>query len=174
LDDAVVELKRGETFIRAISFVIKKIPGAKFLIIGRRGSAYERLKNLIKELGVVENITLLEPMPNAEIPLWLSRSLCYVQISDTETFGMSVAEAMACETPVVVSHKGALPEIVGKDGTYVNHNDAISVASGIMEVLAMDHDRRGQVGAELRRRIVQNFSYKRRKQSFSRIINELI
>lgn len=174
LDEAVVALKRGEIFIRAISLVIKNVPDAKFLIIGRRGSAYERLKNLVKELGVAENITFLEPIPNSEIPVWLSRSLCYVQISDTETFGMSVAEAMACETPVVVSRKGAMPEVVGKDGTYVDHNDAISVARGILEVLTMDPDRRGQVGAELRRRIVQNFSYEGRKQSFSRIISELI
>lgn len=174
LEDSVVKLKRGEIFIHAISHVVNSVKDVKFLIIGRRGNAYKHLNNLVESLGIEKNVTFLEPIPNKEIPFWLSRSLCYVQISDTETFGMSVAEAMACSTPIVVSSRGAIPEIVGENGIYVNHNNAISVAEGIIDVLKMSSDQRERIGAILRLRILENFSYECRKEHFSNIINELI
>lgn len=63
-----------------------------------------------------------------------------------EGFGMPVVEAMACGTPVVVSDRGALPEVVGDAGIVVEPT-VEGVTDGLHAVL----DDPGR-SAELRRR----------------------
>ena len=43
-----------------------------------------------------------------------SGAFCYVQPSLYEGFGLPVIEALACETPVVSSNRGSLPEVLKK------------------------------------------------------------
>lgn len=59
--------------------------------------------------------------------------------SRMEGFGMAVTEAMACGAPVVVSDRGALPEIVG-DAGIVAEPTAESLAEALADVL--DHSSR--------------------------------
>jgi glycosyltransferase involved in cell wall biosynthesis len=51
-----------------------------------------------------------------------------------EGFGLPVLEAMACGTPVVVSDRGALPEVVGEGGVVVEP-DAESVSRAVRRVV---------------------------------------
>jgi glycosyltransferase involved in cell wall biosynthesis len=55
-----------------------------------------------------------------------------------EGFGMPVAEAMACGTPVIVSDRGSLPEVVGDAGIVVPPTaDALETA--LAHVLTDQH-----------------------------------
>jgi len=45
-------------------------------------------------------------------------------------------EAMACSTPVIVSHTSSLPEVVGDAGILVDPYDASDIAKGIECVLS--------------------------------------
>lgn len=172
-DENIVRIKRGEVFIRSIFYVLENFPKQKFIIIGKRGNAYPRLQKLILDLGVEKNIEFIGSIDNSEMPSWLQRSKAYVQISDTETFGVSIAEAMSCGTPIVVSKRGAIPEVVGNCGIYVNHNDPKSVAAGIIDLLKKGEKERHEIGLKARSRIVENFSYEQRKKSIQQIINNI-
>ncbi|MDF2955642.1 MAG: Glycosyltransferase involved in cell wall bisynthesis [Candidatus Alkanophagales archaeon MCA70_species_2] len=79
-----------------------------------------------------------------------------------EGFGFPVAEAMACETPVVATTAGAIPEIVENDetGILVRPGDVDALASAIRVLLEDDHLRR-QMGRAARRRIEKLFSWER-------------
>lgn len=172
-DEDVVRIKRGEIFIRSVPIILRDFPEQKFVIIGKRGNAYQRLQKLILDLGIEKNIEFIGSINNSEMPEWLQRSKACVQISDTETFGVSIAEAMSCGTPVVVSRRGALPEVAGECGIYVDHNDPKSVADGIINLLRKGEAGRQEVGLKARSRIIENFSYERRKRSLQQIIKDI-
>ena len=91
----------------------------------------------------------------------------YVQPSRHEAFGCSVAEAMLCECVPVVSREGALPEVVGDTGFYVDRLAAQDVAIRIKEAMASD------LGSRARQRIMELFPLERRRQGILRAIEEL-
>ena len=62
-------------------------------------------------------------------------ALCAPSLS--EGFGLTPLEAMASGTPVVVSNRGALPEVVGSAGLVVEPN-ADAIASALRSVLSDD------------------------------------
>ncbi len=55
-----------------------------------------------------------------------------------EGFGLPALEAMACGTTVIASNKGALPEVLGNLGIYVNPNNAKDIANA-MYVVSKDN-----------------------------------
>jgi glycosyltransferase involved in cell wall biosynthesis len=52
-----------------------------------------------------------------------------------EGFGIPALEAMSAGVPVVVSNRGALPEVVGDAGLYIEPDDAESIASALDRVI---------------------------------------
>jgi alpha-1,3-rhamnosyl/mannosyltransferase len=52
-----------------------------------------------------------------------------------EGFGLPVAEAMACGTPVICGDRGALPEVAGDAAIQIDPTDTEGLATGIMRVL---------------------------------------
>jgi len=173
LDEDVVRIKRGENFIRSIPHVIQTFPEAKFIIIGRKGNAFNRLAALAKDLGIDQHLDFIGNIENTLVAHWMQSSLAYVQISDTETFGVAIAEAMSCGVPVVVSYRGAIPDLVGDDGIYVDQNNPASVAEGICTALSAGMETEGGLETRSRDRIERYYSYESRKQKIADIISDL-
>ena len=166
-------IKREEIFIRSIPLVLQKFPEQKIVVIGKKGNMYPYLQKLASSLKIEKNIEFIDSVDNTQIPEFFQQSKVYVQISDTETFGVSIAEAMSCGTPVVVSKRGAIPEVVGNCGIYVDHNNPKSVAAGITSLLKKSEKDRHEIGLRARARIIENFSYERRKKSIQQIIESI-
>jgi glycosyltransferase involved in cell wall biosynthesis len=79
--------------------------------------------------------------------------------SDMETFGMSVAEAMACGRPVIATRVGGVPEITGhsgRAGLLVPLGDVTALSEALLHLLG-DPARRLTIGEAARRRIVSRF-----------------
>jgi glycosyltransferase involved in cell wall biosynthesis len=55
-----------------------------------------------------------------------------------EGFGLPVLEAMSLGVPVVVSNRGALPDLVGDAGLIVDPDDVESIAGGLARVVEND------------------------------------
>ena len=79
-----------------------------------------------------------------------------------EGFGFPASEAMACGLPVIANAAGALPEVVGTDGStgrLVPPRDARAMADAILDVLA-DPARTERMGRAARQRIENVFSWR--------------
>ena len=173
LDNEVIELKRGYILLQAIPLVLNKYPKVIFTFIGEKGNGYDDFFNKCKELGIQNNVQFTNNVLNKEVVNWMQCSKLYIQISDTETFGVAIAEAMSCKTPVVVSKRGAISEVAGEFGIYVNQNNPNDVAMGIIKCLNMSDEEREILGCKLRNRIVSQFSFEKRKEVIKNIIDSI-
>jgi len=78
-----------------------------------------------------------------------------------EGFSLPAIEAMACGVAVVATTGGALPEVVGTDGTtgvLVAPDDPGALAGAIGELLD-DPERRARLGAAGRERVMSRFTW---------------
>jgi glycosyltransferase involved in cell wall biosynthesis len=92
-----------------------------------------------------------------------------------EGFGLPAAEAMACETPVVATRAGALPEVMttGGGGLLVNRDDPEELAKGLATLLDQP-DARAELGARGRQGIVNAYSWPRIARATAEVYVEAI
>jgi glycosyltransferase involved in cell wall biosynthesis len=102
---------------------------------GQRGWFAEESLQTIEDLGLENCVYWFEDVPFDVLPALYNRARLVVLVSFHEGFGMPAIEAMACGTPVVVSKRGSLPEVVGEHGVYVEAEDIDSIADGIGRLL---------------------------------------
>jgi len=121
-----------------------------------------RTEKLIDELDLHDTVSFVSGISDAElVELMGSAELACVP-SLYEGFSLPTAELMACETPLVVSRAGAIPEVVGPDGecaVLVEPGDVGQLTVAIAELLD-DPTRRAQMGKAGRRRVLERFSWR--------------
>jgi starch synthase len=105
-------------------------------------------------------------IPREELIHLHSSATVFVCPSVYEPFGLVILEAMACETAVVASHVGGIPEIVveGETGYLVDYNldDAKSFATGLavrIEEVMSDAALAARMGKAGRQRAVREFGW---------------
>jgi glycosyltransferase involved in cell wall biosynthesis len=103
--------------------------------------------------GLPGRVVLVPPPSDAQLAALIAGADVLCHPSLMEGFGLPVLEAMACGTPVVVSNRGALPEVVGDAGVLVEP-DAADVERGLASVLE-DPARAASLSAAGRRRAVE-------------------
>jgi glycosyltransferase involved in cell wall biosynthesis len=96
-------------------------------------------------------------VPDEEMPLYYSLADLYVSPSLLEGFGLPLAEALACETPVVTFDGGAAAEVVGPGGIIIPTGDTLALAKAISELL-QNPDKRNALGKIGRNHIQMNFN----------------
>jgi glycosyltransferase involved in cell wall biosynthesis len=93
-----------------------------------------------------------------------------------EGFGFPASEAMACGLPVVANAAGALPEVVGSDGSagrLVPPRDPRALAAAIADVLA-DPARRERMGRAARARVETTFRWRDAAGELARVLEDTI
>jgi glycosyltransferase involved in cell wall biosynthesis len=113
---------------------------AQLVIVGdeKRDSALTcgpELRQTISHLGLSERVTFTGFMPDDDLVATYNAASLLVLPSFEEGFGLPVIEAMACGTPVAVSHIGALVELAGDAGLVFDPSDVSDMTSGIDRIL---------------------------------------
>lgn len=127
--------KNVEGVIRA--FAILKSHGFKYklVIAGGKGWKYDSIFNLVKRLGLQDEVIFRGYVSDAEKVFLYKKAKLLVWPSFYEGFGLPVLEAMACGTPVVTSNTSSLPEVCGDAAILVDPCDVHSIADGVLKAL---------------------------------------
>ncbi len=117
----------------------------------------------ITRLGLEDAVRFVSGISDSELAdLFRSATVAAVP-SRYEGFSLPAVEAMACGVPLVVTTAGALPEVTGPDGLVSLHvppGDPGALAAAIGQLLD-DEPLRLRLGAEGRRRVVEQFTWRR-------------
>lgn len=162
--------RKGIRFlIEAAAQLKPRFPDLKVVVAG---DGFERpeLVQLAQTLGIADDVTFLGWVANTELPPYYRAAAVSVIPSLEEGFGIPAAEAMGCETPVVASDAGGLPEVVehGVTGLIVPRGDSSALAEAIGSLLA-DPERRTRMGRAGRERALRLFDWDRSAEQFEHI-----
>jgi glycosyltransferase involved in cell wall biosynthesis len=135
--------------------------------------AYQELKEFVDRAGMDDNVEFPGLVSQGEKLDYLHRATVYVQPTKHEAFGSAIAEAMSRGLPVISSKVGAVPEVLGDCGLYINPDDPKDLAEKIT-LLLKDDNLQKELGERARERILQNFTYQRRKQEIQKVLDDVL
>ncbi len=127
-------------------------PDVNLLFVGS-GPFQATLEQQAAELRLTERVRFLPPRPQDELPQVMNALDTLVLPSRTtprwkEQFGRVIIEAQACETPVIGSNSGAIPDVVGDGGMIFPEGDSQTLAKAILTLYSAPEEarERGKAG----------------------------
>lgn len=127
---------------------------------------------MIDTLNLGSSVIWFEDVPFEVLPALYNRAVLLVLPSFHEGFGMPAIEAMACGTPIVVSNRGALPEVVGECGVFIDPESVDSIADGLWQALSDTALRERLRGEGLAR--AKTFTWKRTAEIALRVYRQVM
>jgi glycosyltransferase involved in cell wall biosynthesis len=159
--------KNLDLLLRAWNDIENDFKETWLIIVGVSGNVFRavnyppKMKH-VRFLGYVEDETLAGLYTNAVL---------LVLPSQDEGFGLPALEAMASGTPVIVSDRGALPEIVDEAGLIFSLSNPVGLKNALKECLS-----NAKLRSELKDRGLaraQQFSWKTTAELVWKNLNEL-
>ncbi|WP_153462720.1 MULTISPECIES: N-acetyl-alpha-D-glucosaminyl L-malate synthase BshA [Sediminibacillus] len=127
------KVKRVADVIAAFHEIQEKVP-AKLLLVGD-GPEYSEMCQLVKRLGIENRVLFLGRQIN--VSDLFSIADLKLLLSEKESFGLVLLEAMACGVPCIGTNVGGIPEVIehGRTGFITELGDVKSVAERAVQLL---------------------------------------
>jgi glycosyltransferase involved in cell wall biosynthesis len=139
--------------IGAVIEALARLPDARFIVAGNDDeNLTPRLRELAQKLGVAGRVEFPGPVYGAAKNELLARAALFVLVSKSENFGNAVLEALAMETPAVLSAGVGLADEVVRAGAGV-----IGLSS--IDSLLRDSARRAEMGRNGRALVTSRFAW---------------
>lgn len=136
-----IEKKYGtDILIRAFKKACTGNPdkNLKLLLVGS-GTMLEECKTIVKDLELDDQVIFVGKVSPDKVPDYhnMIDIYCNISVLDSESFGVSVVEAMACGKPVIVTNVGGLPEVVthNETGLIIEKENADAAAAAIQQLM---------------------------------------
>ncbi len=173
-----IDKKAPHLTIRAFSQVAKQYPDSR-LSFGGNGKLLRACKDLVKELGIGEQVSFLGRLSRTEIVELFSTSLAFVQHSviaengDSEGTPVAILEASAAGLPVIATRHAGIPDVIdhGKTGFLVEELDVDSMADYMME-LCENPEKGKSMGLNGKRNMNLNFTIEKHLNCLAELVNK--
>ncbi len=148
----------------------------RLLIVGD-GSQFSEMKELVKKLNLSSITRFTGAIPHDEVPKYLNQMdiFCAPSTLESESFGVAVVEASACELPVIVTNVGGLPEVVkdGETGYIVDPKNPEQIADKVYE-LVLDPNKRAKFGQQGRAFVKAHYDWDQNVSQVEQVYKNLI
>lgn len=162
-----LETRKGVwNLAKAIPLVLKQMPEARFIFLGKdsRGPFRQRSMKqcLLNELGVsADRVEFIDAVPLDEVPSILARASVAVFPSLWENFPNVCLEAMAAGRAVVASNQGGMVDMLSPNdgGEFVDPEDPNDIAKALL-ILLRNPERVQAMGMRNRERALEYYGKK--------------
>jgi glycosyltransferase involved in cell wall biosynthesis len=129
---------------------------------------YNYLQQMVDD-QISRNISFTGKVPYQQIVEMYQQADILINPSFSESFGMSLAEAMSAEKPVVATRVGGMVNVVddGKTGIIVDPGDENALAKAILHLIE-NPELRERMGKDGRKRILKLFSWEQVARSLEK------
>ncbi len=164
--------KAHEVLFDAVKLVLSEIPEARFLLVGD-GPRKSELEAIVSEMGL-ENEIIFTGI-RRDIPRLLGFIDVFVLSSDWEGFPITILEAMASGTPVVVTDVGGNREAVidGETGYLIENGSPEKLFEALVSI-GKDASKRALFGENGKKRLYQHFTAEAMVRKTEKIYSQLL
>lgn len=130
---STIPRKRIDVLLDVVAALRPRYPTLRLIRIGGEFTREQRRR--VARLGIERHVTVLPFLERRVLAAVYRRATVVLQPSDREGFGLPVAEAMACGTPVVASDLKPLREVGGEVASYCPVGDVNAWATTVSALL---------------------------------------
>jgi glycosyltransferase involved in cell wall biosynthesis len=124
LIDAFVHLKRKRS----------DLPHS-LVLVGKATFRHDDVFKRVRDHGLDSRVIFTGYVPDEDLAALYVGADVFVYPSLYEGFGLPVAEAMACGTPVLTSNRSSMPEVARDGAVLVDPEAARSITDGLLKIL---------------------------------------
>ncbi len=148
-----------DTLVKALAM----LPKSSVLVLVGRGAYRTELESMIRRLQLQERVYWVPWVHSDEVVEYINAFDVLTLPSRTrrnwkEQFGRVLIEAMACETCVVGSDSGEIPNVIGDAGLVFHEGNEKELADSLLQLMN-DPTRCKSLGRRGRQRVLENFTY---------------
>ncbi|HLG54678.1 MAG TPA: glycosyltransferase family 1 protein [Vicinamibacterales bacterium] len=130
---STIARKRIDVLLETVAALRRTRPGVRLIRIGDTFTPAQQRQ--VRRLGLGDAVTVLPFVDRRVLAAVYRRATLLLQPSEREGFGLPVAEAMACGTPVVASAISALEEVGGRAASYCPVGDVPAWVAAVSELI---------------------------------------
>lgn len=135
-------IKGLDLLARAFADLSKSLNDIELVIVGPDGGYLPSLKKLVGELKIGDKVLFTGPLYGQEkLEAYVDADI-YVLPSFYETFPGTVLEALACETPVIITDRCGIADVINRQAGLVVSYDAGQLQQALLHILGDDKLRR--------------------------------
>lgn len=131
----------------------------QLVVIGNDYGAKENLELQVVQLGIQDRVHILGPAYGRDKAAAFAGASCFCLASEHESFGLVIAEAIACRTPVVISDTCHFPEITETGAGIETKREPNAIANAIERVLSASLAERTRMGEAGRTLVEEKYTY---------------
>ncbi|MCW3102031.1 MAG: glycosyl transferase family 1 [Bacteroidetes bacterium] len=121
---------------------LKQVKDIPLVVIGKKKSYFEKVKDFIEKNQLTERVIFLENVDNNHLPVIYRMASVFIFPSLFEGFGIPIIEALVSRTPVITSKGGCFPEAGGPGSLYIDPLNENELAEKINLLLGSEQLRK--------------------------------
>jgi L-malate glycosyltransferase len=153
------DIKRVPFLVNIFAKIAKDFPDWKLKLIGD-GPDRITVARQVREYGIRDQVIFVDP--HMDIPREFAEASILATPSKIESFGLTIGEGMACETPIWATNTGGIPEVCvdGETGFLFDPNDYEQAEEKLRHLMSDEH-LRVEMGRKGRQFIKAKFDIKK-------------
>ena len=145
---------------------------------GADGATLTEVRDTAAAMGIHDRLRILEDVAHEDLPALFRLADVVVSVPETDSFPVTLLEAMACGRPIIASDLAAVTPVLRRIDPVAASlvapvGDVGATAAALERALDLEPDAKREMGRHLRAHVVQNADYETNMARMERLYRQL-